>query len=178
MAKIIFAKFPKEVKGEMIQITGKRIPSSSSILNTTKEAVKRLLIKGDRNTSPSLNPVRSSGGRAPSEPEPSSSKRDLSFHVNSACHSQSSGSSILPPVLCVTFRKNNKQVTVNCLLNTGSCRTYLSSERLKPLGRSATIGRDCEINLATILGECSRKFTEVVLEANVVSHCPISLSLC
>ena len=72
----------------------------------------------------------------------------------------------------VTFGKNDNLVSANCLLDTGSGRTYLSGKVLEPLGPLESIGLDCELKLTTILGDCDR---EVMLETSFGSHCPLSL---
>lgn len=41
------------------------------------------------------------------------------------------------PILCVLFCRNGKSIFANCLLDTGSGRTYLLSEVLKPLDRDS-----------------------------------------
>ena len=67
----------------------------------------------------------------------------------------------LPPILFVTFIRGKKSVAVNCLLDTGSGRSYLSAEVLRGLGSIETIGINCQIRLSTLLGECdelSRKW--------------------
>ena len=55
MAKILFLKFPKELKGEMIGLTRKCIPSLSSILELTGEAIKRLQVKIGTSANSSLD---------------------------------------------------------------------------------------------------------------------------
>lgn len=52
-----------------------------------------------------------------------------------------------PLVLCVMFARNGESVYPNCLLDTGSRQTYLSSEVLKPLKSLQSIGLDCKFKL-------------------------------
>ena len=175
MAKILFSKFPREVRGELIQISGKRIPSLSSILQDTKEAVKRLLIKGDKVPGSTHSTMWGSLGDVPTRPRTSTARRDSSLQVNSACRTHGGNFSSLPPVLCVTFGKDNNLVSANCLLDTGSGQTYLSGKVLERLGPLESIELDCELKLTTILGDCDRHFREVMLETSVGSHCLLSL---
>lgn len=58
MAKVLFSKFPREVRGETIQLSGKRIPTLSSVLGNTKEAIKCLLIKRGSSSDIANNPER------------------------------------------------------------------------------------------------------------------------
>ena len=86
----------------------------------------------------------------------------------------------------MTFISGKKSVAVNCLLDTGSGRSYLSAEVLRGLGSIETIGMNCQIRLSTLLGECDQTFKEVALEIDlgcgnsVTSHVlvtePIDLS--
>ena len=62
MAKILFRKFPNNLKGEMILMTGRRMATLSSILQLTSEATKPQLIKGSVSSGStfdtSRNPLR------------------------------------------------------------------------------------------------------------------------
>ncbi|CAE1285229.1 unnamed protein product [Acanthosepion pharaonis] len=113
----LFSKFPREVKGELIQLSG-----------DTKKAIKRLPIKGDNSSDTAHNPERSSFRDAESRLRSNPTWKDSSFRVDSASRTYSGSSTNLPPVLCVSFGRNCESVSVMCLLDTGSWRTYLSSE--------------------------------------------------
>ena len=77
----------------------------------------------------------------------------------------------------MTFIRAKKSVAVNCLLDTGSGRSYLSAEVLRGWGSIETIGMNCQIRISTLLGECDQTFKEVALEIDlgcekpVTSHC-------
>ncbi|CAE1286022.1 SARS [Acanthosepion pharaonis] len=78
MAKILFQKFPKELKGEMIGLTGKRIPSLSAILELTSEAVKRLRVKGSASAASTFTT-----GQGSSQKTARRATVTSSFHVDS-----------------------------------------------------------------------------------------------
>ena len=67
-------------------------------------------------------------------------------------------------ILYVTFCSEEKTVSVNCLLYTGSGRASLSADVIQTLGPMDSIGIDCQLKLSTLLGEYDRNFREVVLE--------------
>ena len=77
MAKILFLKFPKELKGEMIGLTRKRILSLSSILELTGEAIKRLQVKIVTSADSSLDTGRISSQGVARRP-----KNTSSFHID------------------------------------------------------------------------------------------------
>ena len=119
MAKILFLKFPKELKGEMIGLTGKRIPSLSSILELTGEAIKRLQVKIGTSAYSS-----SDTGRISSQGVARRPKNTSSFHIGAGPQTLPGYSRSWPPILFVTFFKGKKSFAVNCLLDTGSGRSY------------------------------------------------------
>ncbi|CAE1165830.1 unnamed protein product [Acanthosepion pharaonis] len=164
MAKILFQKFPKELKGEMIGLTGKRIPSLSAILELTSEAVKRLRVKGSASAASTFTT-----GQGSSQKTARRATVTSSFHVDSNNLTSAGYSRSLPPILLVTFFNGEKMVSVNCLLDTGSGRSYLSADVLRDLGSVETVGVSCRLRLFTLLGECDRNFTEVVLGVDLGS---------
>ena len=80
MAKIFFLKFPKELKGEMIGLTGRRIPSLSSILELTGDAMKRLQVKVGTSANSSFDTGRNSSLGVARRPKSTSS-----FHRAPRC---------------------------------------------------------------------------------------------
>ena len=66
---------------------------------------------------------------------------------------------------------------MNCILDTGSGRTYLSGDILHSLSSLGSDGLDCHLKLTTLLGECEREFREVVLDVDLGSghagHFPV-----
>ena len=158
MAKIIFRKFPQELKGEIIALTDWRVPLLSSILGLTDEANKRLEIKGSTSTTPT-----STIGQSTSKKSVRSTAVTSSFHVVANNSTSTGYSRTWPPILSVTFSCREKTVSVNCLLDTGSGRSYLSADVLWGLCSIETIGVNFQLKQSTFLGECHRGFTEVVL---------------
>lgn len=77
----------------------------------------------------------------------------------------------LPPVLCMIFGGNSESSSDNCLLDTSSEWTNLSSEVLKSLSSLGSVGLDCDFSLSTLLGDCYKCF----LETDVRFDCPLSL---
>ena len=164
MAKILFQKFPKELKGEMIGLTGKRIPSLSAIFNLTGEASKRLLVKGGACNSSTFN-----AGRGYYQGSGRKAGATTSFHIDFKSQTSVGYSRSLPPILLVTFTRGEKTVSANCLLDTGSGRSYLSADVLRTMGSMESIGMDCQLRLSTLLGECEQRFREVNLEVDLGS---------
>ena len=169
MAKILFLKFPKELKGEMIGLTGRRIPSLSSILELTGGAIKQLQVKVGTSANSSFDTGRNSSQGVARRPKSTSS-----FHIGAGPQRLPGYSRSLPPILFVTFIKGKKSVAVNCLLDTGSGRSYLSAEVLRGLGSIETIGMNCQIRLSTLLGECDLTFKEVALEIDLGCGNPVT----
>ncbi|CAE1251573.1 adk [Acanthosepion pharaonis] len=134
MAKILFRNFPKKLKGEMIGLTGKRIPSLSAILELTSEAVKRLRVKGSASAASTFTT-----GQGSSQKTARRATVTSSFHVDSNNLTSAGYSRSLPPILLVTFFNGEKMVSVNCLLDTGSGRSYLSADVLRDLGSVETV---------------------------------------
>ncbi|CAE1307976.1 unnamed protein product [Acanthosepion pharaonis] len=163
MAKILFQKFPKELKGEMIGLTGKRIPSLSAILELTSEAVKRLRVKGSASAASTFTT-----GQGSSQKTARRATVTSSFHMDSN-NLTSAGYSVACPHPIGHFFQWRKMVSVNCLLDTGSGRSYLSADVLRDLGSVETVGVSCRFRLFTLLGECDRNFTEVVLGVDLGS---------
>ena len=169
MAKILFLKFPKELKREMIGLTRRRIPSLSSILELTGEAIKRLQVKLGTSANSSFDTGRNSSHGVARRPKSTSS-----FHIGAGPQTLPVYSRSLPPILFVTFIRGKKSVAVNCLLDTGSRRSYLSAEVLRGLGSIETIGMNCQIRLSTLLGECDQTFKEVALEIDLGCGNPVT----
>ncbi|CAE1269627.1 unnamed protein product [Acanthosepion pharaonis] len=92
-----------------------------------------------------------------------------SFHVDSNILTSAGYSRSLPPSYWSLFSMEKKMVSVNCLLDTGSGRSYLSADVLRDLGSVETVGVSCRLRLFTLLGECDRNFTEVVLGVDLGS---------
>ena len=169
MAKILFLKFPKELKGEMVGLTGKSIPSLSSILELTGEAIKRLQVKIGTSANSSLDTGRISSQGVAHRP-----KNTFSFHIGAGPQTLPGYSRSLPPILFVTFFRGKKSVAVNCLLDTGSGRSYLSAEVLRVWGSIETIGMNCQIRLSTLLGECDQTFKEMALGIDLGCGNPVT----
>ena len=169
MAKILFLKFPKELKEEMIGLTGRRIPSLSSILELTGEAIKRLQVKVGTSTNSSFDTGWNSSQGVARGPKSTSS-----FHIGAGPQTLPGYSRSLPPILFVTFIRRKKSVTVNCLLDTRSGRSYLSAEMLRGLGSIETIGMNCQVRLSTLLGKCDQTFKEVALEIDLGCGNPVT----
>ena len=111
--EISYSEFGKELKGEMIGLTGKRIPSLSSILELTGEAIKRLQVKIGTSANSSLDTGRISSQGVARRP-----KNTSSFHIGAGPQTLPGYSRSLPPILFVTFFRGKKSVVVNCLLDT------------------------------------------------------------
>ena len=95
IAKILFLKFPKELKGEMIGLTGRRIPSSSSTLKLTGEAVKRLQVKVGTSAN-SFDTGRNSSQGVARRPKSTSS-----FHIDAGPQTLPGYSRSLTPPFCL-----------------------------------------------------------------------------
>ena len=167
MAKILFLKFPKELKGEMTGLTGRRIPSLSSILELTGEAIKRLQVKVGTSANSSFDTGRNSQGVARRP------KSISSFHIGAGPQTLPGYFRSLPSIFFVTFIRGKKSVAVNCLLDTGSGRSYLSAQVLRGWGSIETISINCQIRLSTLLGECDQTFKEVTLEIDLGCENPV-----
>ena len=98
----------------------------------------------------------------PQRPRSTFARRDSSFQIAGDL-----GPSLnIPPILRVTFR-SSLNITVNCLIDTGSSRTFLSGKVLRHLECIDSHGLDCNLRLSTILGECEKRFREVTLGADL-----------
>ncbi|CAE1330246.1 unnamed protein product [Acanthosepion pharaonis] len=148
----------------MIGLTGKRIPSLSAILELTSEAVKRLRVKGSASAASTFTTSQGSSQKTARRATVTSS-----FHVDSNNLTSAGYSVSCPPSYWSLFFNGEKMVSVNCLLDTGSGRSYLSADVLRDLGSVETVGVSCRLRLFTLLGECDRNFTEVVLGVDLGS---------
>lgn len=161
MAKLLFLKYPRELKGELILLCGSRIPTLSSLLGDTVEDIKHLMIKGGgfarqlhkTDWGPLKETSPKSGG--------TSTQQNTCFQV--VLDFQDT------PTICVTFGWEGRTVSVNCLLDTGSGWIYLSEDVLQSLGPIDSVRLNCYLRLTTLVGECDQRFKEVVLDVDLRS---------
>lgn len=177
MSKILFRKFPDDLKGELMALSDRRVPPLSALFGLTGEAIKRMQIKG--RSSSSLPPPTVTGRCATRKPNQWTSATS-SFGADVIAADSAGYSRSLPPILSVTFSYGASEVSVNCLLDTGSGRTYLSSRILGYLCPEEPVGAQCQLKLSTFLGECLQQFTEIVLETDLGAgdtvRCPVLVS--
>lgn len=136
MAKLLFLKYSRELKGELILLCGSRISTLSSLLRDTGKAIKYLMIKGGgfarwswgtdwgslKGTSPKSGGTETQWG--------TSFQLVLDFWATWRHYNN------LPPIIFVTFGRERRIVSLNCLLDIGSSRTYLSGGSLQSLAPS------------------------------------------
>lgn len=147
MAKLLFLKCPRELKGEFILLCRSKIATLSSLLRDTEEAIKRLIIKG--------------GGvarrlRGVTEGDLSEIWRHSTRHLLSGSFGLLSRLQQLTTIICVVFGRERRTVSVNCLLNTSSGRTYLSGDVAQSLALINSVGLDCYLRLTTLLGSVTK----------------------
>lgn len=88
-------------------------------------------------------------------------RKDSSFRVISNFRASGGWCSCnLSAIVCVTFDRNGRTVSINCLLDTESARTYLFGEVLLSLCCSFSL--DCDQKLSTLRGECERRFKKLI----------------
>lgn len=143
-----------ELKTELILLCGSRICTLSALLWDIGEAIRPLLIKGDgfarlgTDREPLTGTSPKSGG--------TSTQRDTSFQLVPDFRAASEPSNNFTPIICVTFCRE-RTVSVNFLLDNGSCRIYLSGYVLQFLGPIDSVGLGCYLRLTTLLGECEQR---------------------
>lgn len=114
MAKILFSRFPKEIKGEIIHLFGKRIlPTLFTILCDTMEAVKHLFIKASDSFDSIPDVERGTLRDTRSRHRSNATRKDCSFCMHF-------GVPLICSLFCVWFGRNSKKVSANWLLDTGS----------------------------------------------------------
>lgn len=162
MTKLLFLKYQMELKTELILLCVSRIPTLSALLLDIGEAIRPLLIKDDgfarlgTDRGPLTGPSQKSGG--------TSTQRDTSFQFVPGFRAASEPSKNFPLIIYVTFGRERRIASVNCPLDNGSYRIYLSGYVLQFLGPIDSVGLECYLRLTILVGECEQGFSEVVLD--------------
>lgn len=119
IAKILFSRFPREVKGEFSSLI-REFPPSLPSYEIQGRAVKCLPIKGSNSSHFTPNSEQGTVRDVQLRPRSNTTWKDSSFHVNSVFCMHFGSSTNLTPVLCITFGRNGEIVFANCLLDIGS----------------------------------------------------------
>lgn len=131
--RFYFPDSPREIKDEIFQLSGKRIPSyylmwysSASLSRGVVPLVLPLMLNEE------LLGMHSQGS-------------DLMLPIRILLSTCILGVPLTYPLSCVSFGRNSKRVSANCLLDSGIEQTYLSSEVLKPFGNLESVELDLKI---------------------------------